>query len=301
MNETSNEDSIKELKKHLEPPNSEKTIKTDKKRSESHRKSESKKDYKDKIKKQKKKKKKSKKEHKKRSASISSRETKKKIKESKVWDSINIPEFLKEKYERIARSALRDREQQLLKQVQQKMSTVKTQEAALSEQVQRQQMLSEAEWQLKLDRIQQELQQQKELNEELQFQVTDLQTTLDAKKQVEYYSNIIGMALPGLAKFFTNSPVGTAMSFLAGTEEKDKEKKELNSTEKDETKEQQNDQRQSIINLINDFSTTLSNQELGTLYLLFIELEKDKENIQRILKFITQVSTQKATETNAEQ
>ena len=72
-------------------------------------------------------------------------------------------------------------------------------------------------------------------------------------------------------------------------------------SEKDESKEQQNDQRQSIINLINDFSTTLSNQELGTLYLLFIELEKDKENIQRILKFITQVSTQKATETNAEQ
>jgi hypothetical protein len=50
-----------------------------------------------------------------------------------------------------------------------------------------------------------------------------------------------------------------------------------------------------------EFSATLSNQELGTLYLLFIELEKDKENIQRILKFITQVSTQKATETNAEQ
>jgi len=109
------------------------------------------------------------------------------------------------------------------------------------------------------------------------------------------------MALPGLAKFFTNSPVGTAMSFLAGTEEKDKEKKELNSPEKEESKEQQNDQRQSIINLMNEFSATLSNQELGTLYLLFIELEKDKENIQRILKFITQVSTQKTTETNAEQ
>ena len=172
-------------------------------------------------------------------------------------------------------------------------------EVEINDMVQRK--FNEMERQKTLEQLQQELQQQKELNEELQFQVTDLQTTLDAKKQVEYYSNIIGMALPGLAKFFTNSPVGTAMSFLAGTEEKDKEKKELNSTEKDESKEQQNDQRQSIINLINDFSTTLSNQELGTLYLLFIELEKDKENIQRILKFITQVSTQKATETNAEQ
>jgi hypothetical protein len=108
------------------------------------------------------------------------------------------------------------------------------------------------------------------------------------------------MALPGLAKFFTNSPVGAAMSFLAGTEEQNKGKKELNSLEKDEDKEPQNDERQSIINLMNEFSTTLSNQELGTLYLLFIELEKDRENIQRILKFITQVSTQKSVETNAE-
>ena len=90
-----------------------------------------------------------------------------------------------------------------------------------------QRKFNEMERQKTLEQLQQELQQQKELNEELQFQVTDLQTTLDAKKQVEYYSNIIGMALPGLAKFFTNSPVGTAMSFLAGTEEKDKEKKEL--------------------------------------------------------------------------
>jgi hypothetical protein len=152
-----------------------------------------------------------------------------------------------------------------------------------------------------LEQLQQELQQQKELNEELQFQVNDLQTTLDAKKQVEYYSNIIGMAMPGLAKFLTNTPVGTAMSFLAGTEEKDKEKKELDSNEKQESKEAQNDQRQGIISLITEFCSTLTNQELGTLYLLFIELEKDKENIQRILKFITQVSTPKTTETNAGQ
>jgi len=164
-----------------------------------------------------------------------------------------------------------------------------------------QRKFNEMERQKTLEQLQQELQQQKELNEELQFQVTDLQTTLDAKKQVEYYSNIIGMAMPGLAKFLTNTPMGTAMSFLAGTEEKDKEKKELGATDKEENKEQQNDQRQSIINLITEFSNTLTNQELGTLYLLFIELEKDKENIQRILKFITQESTPKTTDSHAGQ
>jgi hypothetical protein len=164
-----------------------------------------------------------------------------------------------------------------------------------------QRKFNEMERQKTLEQLQQELQQQKELNEELQFQVTDLQTTLDAKKQVEYYSNIIGMAMPGLAKFLTNTPVGTAMSFLAGTEEKDKEKKELDANEKEENKDAQNDQRQGIISLITEFCSTLTNQELGTLYLLFIELEKDKENIQRILKFITQVTTPKTTESNAGQ
>jgi hypothetical protein len=99
----------------------------------------------------------------------------------------------------------------------------------------------------------------------------------------------------------TNTPVGTAMSFLAGTEEKDKEKKELDANGKEENKDAQNDQRQGIISLITEFCSTLTNQELGTLYLLFIELEKDKENIQRILKFITQVTTPKTTETNAGQ
>lgn len=172
-------------------------------------------------------------------------------------------------------------------------------EAEINDMVQRK--FNEMERQKTLEQLQQELQQQKELNEELQFQVTDLQTTLDAKKQIEYYSNIIGMAMPGLAKFFTNSSVGAAMSFLSGTEEKDKDKKELDSAGEGQTKEQQNDQRQSIINLITEFSNTLSNQELGTLYLLFIELEKDKENIQRILKFITQVSNPKTPEANAGQ
>jgi Flp pilus assembly secretin CpaC len=150
-------------------------------------------------------------------------------------------------------------------------------EAEVNDLVQRK--FAELERQKAIEQLQTELQVQKELNAELQFQVSDLQTTLDAKKQVEYYSSIIGMALPGLAKFFTGTPVAEAMNFLAGQEE-DKELLEEGSTSSP-------DQRQSIIKLIGEFSGTLSNQELGTLYLLFIEFEKDKSNIQRILRFIT--------------
>ncbi len=68
--------------------------------------------------------------------------------------------FVKEKYEHIARAALREREQQLLKQVQQKITKVKNQEAEQIQHTQRQQQLSTAEWQLKLNGLQQELQQQ---------------------------------------------------------------------------------------------------------------------------------------------
>ncbi len=153
-------------------------------------------------------------------------------------------------------------------------------EAEVQDLVQRK--FAELERQKAIEQLQVELQSQKEINEELKYQLTDMQTTLDAKKQVEYYSNIIGMALPGLAKFFTGTPVAEAMNFLAGEEEQ----KAIETTDAKD----QPDQRQSIINLIGEFSASLNNQELGTLYMLFIELEKDKANIQRILRYLTEVA-----------
>jgi hypothetical protein len=133
-----------------------------------------------------------------------------------------------------------------------------------------------------------QLQKQIELNEQLEEQVAEMQTTLDAKKQVEYYSNVIGMALPGLAKFFVDTPVGSSLSFLAGNED---EKKELEDSKSKSETSQPSDQRQSILNMISEFSNSLSNQELGTLYLLLIELEKDKTNFQKILLYITEQPT----------
>jgi hypothetical protein len=152
-------------------------------------------------------------------------------------------------------------------------------EAEVNDLVQRK--FAELERQKTIEQLQADLQKQREENQELQYQLSDLQTTLDAKKQIEYYSSVIGMALPGLAKFFSGTGVGEAMNFLAGQEEESKELEESSQDSKP-------DQRQSIISLINEFCTTLNNQELGTLYMLFIELEKDRQNIQRILSYITQ-------------
>jgi hypothetical protein len=155
-------------------------------------------------------------------------------------------------------------------------------EVEVNEMVQRK--FSELERQKTIEQLQSELENQKQINEQLLFEVSDLQTSLDAKKQIEYYTNIIGMAIPGLAKFFSGTPVGTAMSLLAGEEEEQQE------TLGESAEKKPTDQRTSIIGLIGEFSATLSNQELGTLYLLFIELEKDRSKIQQVLGYLTKIS-----------
>jgi len=155
-------------------------------------------------------------------------------------------------------------------------------EAEVNDLVQRK--FTEMERSKELDRMSSELQRLQSVNDELEFQMQDMQNTLDAKKQVEYYSNIIGMALPGLAKFLSNSPMGAAMNFLAGTEAQGKEieqGKEVESEPKDS-------QRETILEMIASFCKTMSNQELGTMYLMLSEIEKDRNNLQRILQFITQ-------------
>jgi hypothetical protein len=40
--------------------------------------------------------------------------------------------------------------------------------------------------------------------------------------------------------------------------------------------------------MISSFIQSLNNQELGTMYLMLSEIEKDRSNMQRILHFITQ-------------
>lgn len=155
-------------------------------------------------------------------------------------------------------------------------------EAEVNDLVQRK--FTEMERSKELERMSAELQKLQTINEDLEFQVQDMQNTLDAKKQVEYYSNVIGMALPGLAKFFTNSPVGAAMNFLAGTDEEGKTIEEGKKIEE----EPKDAQRETILEMLITFCKGMNNQELGTMFLMLSEIEKDRNNLQRILHFITQ-------------
>lgn len=155
-------------------------------------------------------------------------------------------------------------------------------EAEVNDLVQRK--FSEMERSKELERMSSELSRLQTENDELEFQMQDMQNTLDAKKQVEYYSNIIGMALPGLAKFLTNSPMGAAMNFLAGTEQDGKPQEQSKDTEA----EPKDSQRETILEMIMSFCKSMNDQELGTMYLMLSEIEKDRGNLQRILQFITQ-------------
>ena len=154
-------------------------------------------------------------------------------------------------------------------------------EAEVNDLVQRK--FSEMERSKELERLSAELTNAIAMNEELQYQVSDMQASLDAKKQIEYYSSVIGMALPGLAKFFTGTPVGSAINFLSGTEE--------TQNQIDQAKDKDPNQREVILDLIQTFCEGLSNQELGTMYLLLSEIEKDKSTLKTILELITQNTT----------
>lgn len=154
-------------------------------------------------------------------------------------------------------------------------------EAEVNDLVQRK--FSEMERSKELERLSAELTKAIAMNEELQYQVSDMQASLDAKKQIEYYSSVIGMALPGLAKFFTGTPVGSAINFLSGTEE--------TQNQIDQAKDKDPNQREVILDLIQTFCEGLSNQELGTMYLLLSEIEKDKSTLKTILELITQNTT----------
>ncbi len=151
-------------------------------------------------------------------------------------------------------------------------------EAEVNDLVQRK--FSEMERSKELERLSVELGKVTAINEELQYQVLDMQASLDAKKQIEYYSSVIGMALPGLAKFFTGTPIGNAINYLSGTEE--------STSQLDAGKEKDPNQREAILELIQSFCQGLSNQELGTMYLLLSEIEKDKAVLKTILDLITQ-------------
>jgi len=115
-------------------------------------------------------------------------------------------------------------------------------------------------------------------NDALQKQVGELQDVVDAKKNIEYYLNIVGLALPGLAKMLSKTSLGSSLGMLAGIEDPQQPSEQI----------QDKDQRQTIIDLVLEFMQSLDMTSLGHLYMVFVELSNNPALIPNLLSNLTQ-------------
>ena len=115
--------------------------------------------------------------------------------------------------------------------------------------------------------------------ETLTTEKTELEATIEAKNNLEFYSGIVGAAFPGLSTLFNGTPLAQAASFLSGT---------AGGSEKVLPEgEQSNDDAQSVAALVSEFCATLNAQEQASIHLLFMAFESDRSRIQAALHYIT--------------
>lgn len=135
----------------------------------------------------------------------------------------------------------------------------------------------ELEKQRELERSNQELAELRKRNGELQQELEQLSDTLEAKNQLQHWAQILGMAMPGLARVLQGTALGPFTGLLAGQGEGDGQLPAPEPMEEN-----------SLAESICDFVRTLSEQELATLYLLMAEIEKDRSAVQQVLHYLTQ-------------
>lgn len=139
--------------------------------------------------------------------------------------------------------------------------------------------VTEARRQDDFQRLNQEVETLRSKATSLEAEKEELQATLNAKKETEYYMGIIGAAFPGLAPLFAGTPLAQAANFLAGTSD-------MNGNALP-PRQETSSETQSIATMVSEFCETLNTQEVSAVHLLFMAFEKDKNQIQRALQIIT--------------
>jgi hypothetical protein len=134
------------------------------------------------------------------------------------------------------------------------------------------QKIAELRKQEELEELRSETEQLTQENESLRQQLEALEEAVEAKKKVEYYANILGLAFPGLAKMLSTTPLGGTLGALAGLD-----------TSEAQPSNSEKTQRETIIELVGEFMGKLDDQALGQLYLLFIELSNNPSLIGTLL------------------
>jgi hypothetical protein len=115
-------------------------------------------------------------------------------------------------------------------------------------------------------------------NNELKSQLQELEGVVEAKKNIEYYSGIIGLALPGLAKMLSSTGLGSTLGMLAGIDQPQELSKAA----------EPKGQRETIIELVTEFMQGLDDTQLGHLYLVFVELSNNPALIATLLSQLSQ-------------
>jgi hypothetical protein len=114
----------------------------------------------------------------------------------------------------------------------------------------------------------------------LESEKAELEAELTAKKNLEFYSGIIGAAFPGLAPLFNGTPLAQAAGYLAGAGD-------LQGNALPQAKNEDNSEGQSVGELANEFCNTLNAHDSSAIHLLLIAFEKDRNQIHRALQSIT--------------
>ncbi|REJ62113.1 MAG: hypothetical protein DWQ21_07280 [Bacteroidetes bacterium] len=111
-----------------------------------------------------------------------------------------------------------------------------------------------------LERLRSEQADLKAKNEQLQGQVETLETQVEAKSNLEYYSKVAGDLLPGIAKALEKTSLGPALSGLAGEQ-----------TEKDD--------QTTVLESAKALIETCGEEQLSAFYMLVLELQSNPDLI----------------------
>jgi hypothetical protein len=126
------------------------------------------------------------------------------------------------------------------------------------------------EKQVKEIRTQEELERLREIKKAMEArqaeqdkEIEELQAKIDAKSNIEYYSNLAGNLLPGIAKFLEKTPLGPALGAMAGN----------NATSGDD--------RTTVVQTAAELVKNISDEQLSALYMTLLELQSNPDLIQR--------------------
>ncbi len=112
----------------------------------------------------------------------------------------------------------------------------------------------------------------------LEAEKEELEVSLKAKKELEFYSGIIGAAFPKLAPLFVGTPLAQAAGFLNGTNDLKGAAVPPRAPDDEVT---------SISSLVSEFCETLNTQEASAIHLMFMAFEADRSKIQSALHYIS--------------